>query len=532
MRIPFARTLFELLCEQAERYPTNTAVIAGGAEIGFGDLERGARSVASALRACGVRRGDRVGLIVNNRPEWLEIVFGASAVGATAVPFSTWSTREELEFLLQDSGVKVLFTLARFGKQEFQAEVDAILASVDARERYPNLQRVIVVDGEDAADDRAYARFRRGAPLGDDLPPGVSASAVDDALIIYTSGSTSFPKAVRMKHHAIVENGFNIGECQGLRSGDRVFLSPPLFWSYGGVNAMPATFTHGATLVLQGRFEAGEALDLIERHGCTAIYTLPGMTSDLLTHDRFDPSRVATLRTGLTIGSPQDIRRAATDLGIADICNIYGVSEAYGNSCVTDHAWPLERRANCQGMPLPGVELRIVDPDGGGPLPAGEPGLVEIRGYVTPGYCGASATLNETVFTSEGYFRPGDYGYLTEAGEFVFVGRGAELIKSGGINVSPAEIEEVLLRHPQVVQAGVVGVEILDRGDTIFAFVIADPGRLDADGLRAYCREHLSSYKVPHRIVFCERLPQTATGKLLRRELKRHAADLAATEPA
>lgn len=532
MKAPYARTLFELLCEQAERYPDGVAVIAKEAEISFPALERNARKLAAALRAQGIRRGDRVGLIVNNRVEWLEIVFGAAALGAVAVPFSTWSTSQELKFLLKDSEIRLLFTLGQFGKQEFAREIEKLLAEDDAAERYPRLEQVVVLDGDESSERPTYSAFREAAPFAETLQPGETASAMDDAVIIYTSGSTSYPKAVRLTHHAIVENGFNIGERQGLTADDRVLLAPPLFWTYGSVNALPAAFTHGAALVLQGRFEPGEALELIERHRCTSIYTLPGMTSDLLTHPAFSPERTKTLRTGLTIGSPQDIRRAAEELGAKEICNIYGASEAYGNCCVTDHAWPLERRSGCQGMPLPGVEIRIVDPENDQPLGPGEPGLVDVRGYLSPGYCGASSSHNATAFTPDGYFRAGDFGYLTEEGAFVFVGRSAEMIKSGGINVSPVEVEEALLQHPQVVQAGVVGVDDAERGEAIYAFVVTTGERPETDALREHCRERLSSYKVPQRVIIRETLPQTTTGKLLRRELKQQAAELAASETA
>ena len=148
-----------------------------------------------------------------------------------------------------------------------------------------------------------------------DLPPGEAPSAVDDALILYTSGSTSKPKAVRLAHYGLIENGFNIGERMALGPADRIFASIPLFWAYGSANALPATFTHGATLVLQDRFEPGEALALIERHHCTAIYTLPTMTTALIQHRDFGLARTGSLRTGLTIGTAQNLVDAATILG-------------------------------------------------------------------------------------------------------------------------------------------------------------------------------------------------------------------------
>lgn len=528
MKAPFARTFFELLAERTERDPDAIAVICDDVETTYRSLERRARQVAAALRGRGIKRGERIGLLINNRPEWLELCFGASAIGAVVVPFSTFSTRQELDFLIADSGIRMLFTMPRFANQDFAAELSALLEASETASRkqeggarYPALDEVVLLaDGEQTAWN-VYSRFADVAPLEALPPPGTSATAADDALIIYTSGSTSYPKAVRLVQHAILENGFNIGERQGLRAGDRVLLAPPLFWSYGGANALPAALTHGATLVLQGKFDAGEAIDLIERHQCTALYTLPGMTKDIVRHERFRSERTRSLRTGLTIGSPQDLIDCAEELGAAEICNIYGSTEGYGNCCVTPHDWPLERRSQCQGPPLPGVEIRITDQETGQSLPAGEVGLIDVHGFVTPGYCGASSVSNATAFTDDGGFRSGDLGYLTGRGDLVFVGRVTEMIKRAGINVSPVEVEEVLLQHDQVALAGVVGVEDPEKQEAIIGFVVPTRGADPApETLRQHCKDRLSRYKVPDRIVIRDTLPQTATGKLLRRELK------------
>ena len=217
--------------------------------------------------------------------------------------------------------------------------------------------------GRGGAEWFAYEEIRAAAAPLVSIAPGDGASAADDALILYTSGSSARPKAVRLQHYAIIENGFNIGERMGLGPEDRVLLAPPLFWAYGACNALPATLSHGAALVLQERFAAGEWIGLVERHRCTAAYTLPSITGAVLRHPEFAPERVASLRTGLMIGSPEEVRIAAERLGAAEICNIYGSTETYGNCCVTPHDWRLDRRMEGQGPPLPGMRLRVVDPE-------------------------------------------------------------------------------------------------------------------------------------------------------------------------
>jgi len=516
MQPPFSRTFFELLAEQAARAPGTAAAIAGGETVSYAALHAAAARVAGALRARGIGRGDAVGILINNRVAWLEIFFGAAALGATVVPFSTWSKGPELDFLLADSGVRCLFLIERLGAQDFADDI----AELRASGRHPALERVVLVDGAAREGFESYADYRGGAAVGA-LPPGEGVSAADTAVVLYTSGSSSRPKAVPLQHFAAIENGFNIGERQGLVAGDRVLISIPLFWSYGAVNALPAALSHGATLVLQGRFEPGEALDLIERHGCTALYTLPAMTNALVAHPGFSRARTQSLRTGVTIGAPQDVLKAAEVLGAARICNIYGSTEVYGNCCVTSSEWPLAERAQCQGEPLPGVRLRIRDLETGALLGVGETGGVEVTGYLMPGYRGDSAKHNVEVLTGDGWFRTGDLGHLDEQGRFHFAGRSSEMIKRSGINVSPAEVEEALQQHPAVGIAGVTGLADAHKGEAIVAYVVPKPGAtIEVAELVAHCRTRLSGYKVPDVVRLAGELPLTPTGKLMRRELK------------
>lgn len=526
MDAPLSRTLFDLLREQARRDGARPAVIARGETVSYAELLGRTERVASALLKRGIGRGDRIGLLISNRIAWLELCFGASAVGATVVPFSTWSSRQELEFLLADSKVRLLFALPIFGDRDFAADLAALHSGGGTAARpFPALDEIVLVADQTPAGFTSYGQFLATAGPFAALPPGDGASAVDDALLLYTSGSSAHPKAVRLRHHAIIENGFNIGERQGLGPTDRVLLSSPLFWAYGGANALPATFSHGATLVLQEKFDPGENIDLIERHRCTALYTLPAMTSAILQHPSFSPGRTASLRTGLTIGGPQDVADAATRLGASAICNIYGSTETYGNCCVTWHHWPLERRAGCQGPPLPGVEIRFVDPETSETLASGVPGLAEVRGSITPGYSGASAEQNARTFTPDGFYRTGDMAFFNAEGDFVFVGRSTEMIKKAGINISPAEIEAVLVRHPAVGQACVVGVPDSRRGELVVAFVVPSAAVTSTE-LIDHCRSLSSKYKVPDRIEILDALPLTTTGKVMRRALKDSAVDL------
>jgi fatty-acyl-CoA synthase len=512
MNMPVSRDLGLLLREQAARYGAHSALIGGSETIGYDTLCDRAARIASFFTGRGVVRGERIGLLMNNRPEWVETFFGAAMAGAVVVAFSTWSKRDELEYLIADSGIRLLVTLDQFSGQNFAHDLRT-MAPLD-----------VVLLGENG--DPAWTPYRTMLD-NPSIEPGTAARAQDDAMIIYTSGSSSRPKSVPLSHSGIIENGFNIGDCQGYTRADRVLLAPPLFWSYGSANALSAVLTHGATMVLQSRFEPGEALDLIQQHRCTAIYTLPAITAALISHPEFRPDRTSSLRTGLTIGAPQDVVTAAEVLGAHEICNVYGQTETYGNCCVTWHDWPLERRATCQGPPLPGVTIRIVDEMTGAVLPSGRAGLIEVKGYVMRGYIGASAGQTEAALTADGFFRTGDMGELTETGDIRFIGRTTEMIKKGGINIAPAEVEDVLMRHPAVALAGVVGIPDATQGELIAAFVVPKPGQiLTESALIAHCRELASRYKVPDFISLRESLPVTVTGKLMRRDLKSLAAAL------
>ncbi len=525
MRPPYSRTLFELVCEQAERFPERIAVICGERQATYGALAEGAARIAAALRAHGIARGERVGILINNRLEWLEAAFGAAALGAVAVPFSTWSKPGELAYLLADSAVAALLAVDSFGGQDFAATL------AELAPRCPRLRLIVMLGGALRPGWIGYDALRAASAPLPPLAPGAGASAADDALILYTSGSSARPKAVRLQHFATIENGFNIGERMGLSPDDRVLLAPPLFWAYGACNALPATLSHGAALVLQPRFEPGEWIGLVERHRCTSVYTLPSITGAVLRHPEFRPERITTLRTGLMIGSGEEVRIAAEDLGAAQICNIYGATETYGNCAVTPCGWPLAERMAGQGPPLPGVALRIVDPETAAALPSGDIGALEVAGYLTPGYCGASTAHNDAAFTADGFFRTGDLGFLDDAGCFHFVARGADIIKRAGINVSPAEIEGLLLQHPGVAQAAVVGAAAGEMGEAIVAFVVAKAAaEITPEELRIHCRSLASSYKVPDRIAIRAVLPVTETGKLFRRALRDEARELVASD--
>ncbi|HEU4366805.1 MAG TPA: AMP-binding protein [Methylomirabilota bacterium] len=529
---PRSRTLGALLDEIAAARPDAGAVVSRGERLTYAGLRDRADTLARALLALGVARGDRVALLLPNRPEWLIGAFAAAKVGAVTVAVSTFSAPREIAWTLEHARPRVILTMEAFrGRAYLSAIHDAcpeLARSAPGAlrsERLPELRAVVSVD--ERRHDGVYRWGELLGRAGEVRVPALAAAQAavapsDPCFILYTSGSTATPKGVALAHGGVIANGFDIGERQRLTGADRVWLAVPLFWSFGSANALPAILTHGGALVLQEGFEAGEALALLDSERCTVYYGMANMARAMLEHPDRPRYALAAMRTGLTIGLPEDIRMTIEAVNARQLCNVYGLTETYGNCAVTDAHDPLQQRLTTQGLPLPGMQIRVVEPATGRPLPAGEVGELRVRGYLTPGYY-RDPELTRAAFDTEGWFVTGDLGLLGEDGRVRFRGRLKELIKTGGANVAPLEVEAVLMSHAGVKQAYVVGVPDPARGEVGVAVVELHEGATaTAEALSAYCRERLASYKVPARVVFrkADEFPRTATGKVQKPRLR------------
>jgi len=523
---PAARTLGDLLDEATAARPGAEAVVARDTRLTYAALRAQVDTLARALLAAGVARGDRVAVLLPNRPEWLVTALAAARVGAIVAAISTFSTARELAWALEHAEARVLVTVEAFRGRAHLAAVHALCPELAhcapgqlRSARLPALRAVVTVDARAPAGVVTLGDFvAQGAGVGAHAL-AAAARAVgpgDLCYILYTSGSTATPKGVTLAHGSVIENGFAIGERQHLGPADRLWLTVPLFWSFGSANAWPAILTHGGCAVLQESFEPGEALEWLERERCTVYYGMANMARAMLEHPDRARRRLDAMRTGLTIGLPEDVAMTMEAVGARQLCNVYGSTETYGNCAVTDADDPLPVRLHTQGRPLPGMTIRVVHPETRAPLPAGEVGELCVRGHVTPGYHGAPEAT-AAAFDGEGYFLTGDLGLLDGDGRVRFRGRLKEMIKTAGINVSPLEVEAVLLQHPAVKQAYVVGVPDRERDEIVAAALELHAGAAaDAGPILAFCRERLASYKVPRRLVFraADELPRTPTGKI------------------
>jgi fatty-acyl-CoA synthase len=534
---PQSRTLGALLDEVAAACPDAEAIVFRGERLTYAGFRHRADALARALLALGVERGDRVALLLPNRPEWLIGAFAAAKVGAMAVAVSTFSTPREIAWALEHARPRVLITMEAFRGRAYLSAIAEVCPELGRSEpgalrseRVPELRAVVSVDGR--RHDGVYGWDELLGRAGEVPAPALAAAqaavtAADVCYVLYTSGSTAMPKGVMLAHGGVIANGFDIGERQHLTAADRLWLAVPLFWSFGAANALPAILTHGGTMVLQESFEPGEALALLDGERCSVYYGMANMARALLEHPDRSRRALGAMRTGLTIGLPEDIRMTMEAVNARELCNVYGATETYGNCAVADARDPLELRLTTQGLPLPGMEIRVVDPASGRPVPPGAVGEFRVRGHLTPGYY-RDPDQTRVAFDPEGWFITGDLGLLGEDGRVRFRGRLKELIKTGGANVSPLEVEAILMSHPAVKQAYVVGVADRARGEVgVAAVELREGAAATTEILTAFCRERLASYKVPARIVFrkADEFPRTATGKVqkprLREELER-----------
>jgi len=515
----------------AARQPEREFIVGGATRLTYAEARARVRRLAKGLHQLGVRRGDNVALLLDNRAEWVLIDFAVTRLGATLVPISTWSRPRELGYVLSHCDATTFITVDRFMGNDYLAMLGEV--GEPGSSRLPQLRRVVCV---------GVARAGNAVPFDDlwDLGATVSDATLeacqravspdDVAYILYTSGTTSTPKGVQLQHRGLIENPWSIGERQHLGPADRMWMGISLFWSFGCLNALLAVMTHGGCVVLQDQFDAGGALELIERERCTVYYGTPNIALALWEHPDRPRRDLSSLRTGAAIGPPPAMQMVM-DLGAHEICNVYGLTECYGNSHVTDAADPADVRLHSVGRPLPGMEIRIVDRDTRQPLPPGEVGEILIRGHLTPGYY-KDPERNAAAFDAEGFFLSGDLGVVDGDGRLYFRGRIKEMVKTGGINVAPLEVEEVLLGHGSVEQAHVVGLPDPRREEILAAAIVVKDGHTASEEeLRAHCKQALAAFKVPvhFRIMARADLPVTATGKVQKFRLQELLAKALAT---
>jgi fatty-acyl-CoA synthase len=526
------QTLHQVLAVRAENRGEAEALVTASARLSYRDLDAAVRRAAKAMHALGVRRGDFVGILMGNDETWVTLFHAAAMIGAVTVPINTRFKSAELAFCLKQADVSALFTADRFLSIDFLSFLRAAEPAVDQAlpgDSLPLLRHVVVVGGEIPCAAKRFAEFlARGDSVPDGMIDDLAAEVrPDDLLLIqFTSGTTAYPKAVMLTHDNMLRNAFAVGERMGIRPEDRYFNCRPFFHVAGTTLSLLVSLAAGACLVTLPTFEAGAALAMMVRERCTLTSGNDTLFQLMLGHPSFDPARLC-LRGGWAAAGPETVRHIVEKMGAREVCVAYGLSEASPNVVLNDHRDPLELRIAGLAKPHDGIEVRITRADTGATLPAGATGEIEVRGWnVMRGYY-RNPEATAKAFTPDGWLRTGDLGVLTADGRLRMVGRSKDLFRVGGENVAPAEVEEVLLAHPAVATAQVVGVPDARLGEVGAAFVTlkADTAASEAE-LTAFVRARCANFRVPRYLAVVasfDAIGMTASGKVQKHALREHA---------
>ncbi|WP_405624273.1 AMP-binding protein [Streptomyces sp. NBC_00076] len=466
--------------------------------------------LASALLASGVVKGDRVGIWAVNCPEWVLVQYATARIGAIMVNINPAYRTHEVEYVLQQAGISLLFASLSHKSSDYRAMVDQV------RGRCPQLREVAYF-----GDPSWEALIGRATPEAQ-----YEGLSCDDPINIqYTSGTTGFPKGATLSHHNILNNGYFVGELVGYSEQDRICVPVPFYHCFGMVMGNLAATSHGACMVIPApSFDPAATLRAVQQESCTSLYGVPTMFIAELNLPDFATYDLSSLRTGIMAGSPcpvEVMKRVVAEMHMAEVSICYGMTETSPVSLQTRRDDDLEHRTATVGRVLPHVEVKVVDP-AGVTQPRGTAGELCTRGYsVMLGYWNEPEKTAEAVDPG-GWMHTGDLAMMREDGYVEIVGRIKDMIIRGGENIYPREIEEFLYAHPRIADVQVVGVPHERYGEEVLACVIPrDPaGPLTLEELRAFCEGKLAHYKIPSRLQILDSFPMTVSGKVRKVELR------------
>jgi len=518
-----ATTFADLLGYMADQRPEAEALIFPHERLSYRELRHRAVSMARSLAALSVGRGDKVGILMPNCPDYVALLFGITMLGAVAVPINARFKRDELGYIIEHSDVRVLVTTDLIREyvdfvnllQTCYPELTASNPQYLSLVRAPRLRQIVLLSEREVPGVIARSSF-------DALAEGVSASEVmhrqsqvrvrDVAFMMYTSGTTARPKGCLLSHETVVRNGMAAARRFHMRPTDRLW-DPLPFFHMGGILPLTAAIYSGAAFLSMAHFEPETALEMMERERVTIAYpTFETITQALLHHPRFSETDFSRLRLVVNVGTPDRLRAMQQRLPHAVQVSAYGCTEGGG---VIAYNWPdedLESRVTTQGPPFEGIEVRIVDPQTGAPLPPNRPGEIVFRGYcLFDGYY-KDPEGTAVVMDAEGWFHTGDLGALDAAGRIMYQGRLKDMLKVGGENVAAAEVESFLARHPAIKIIQVVGVPDERLVEVPAAFVELHEGAsLTKDELIDFCKGQIASFKIPRYVRFVKEWPMSAT---------------------
>jgi long-chain acyl-CoA synthetase len=508
----------DLVRDASDDYPAKDALIFHGRSMSFTELDERVSLAAAALADLGVRRGDRVALVAGNVPEFVYALYGIMRAGGVACPLNVMLTPEEIGYILADAGAKVVV-----------ADLASLPGLLSVRDRLGELETVVVIGGPPAPPGTVSFEEILSSEAE---RPSVDLAPDDLAVIAYTAGTTAAPKGAMLTHGNLLANLDQMMSVPALAEAeeDVALLALPLFHIYAMNVILGLGVRTGATAVLVERFDPAETLELVERHSVTVLFGAPPMFSGWLALAEAGPGPdLSSVRLAVSGAAPlpgEVLEAFQQRFGIT-IWEGYGLTESA--PAVTTTALGPVAKPNSIGLPLPGLEVRLVD-EGGEDAEEGDPGEIWVRGpNVFAGYWNRPEETERVL--EEGWLKTGDVAYRDEDGYLYIVDRKKDLIIVSGFNVFPKEVEEALEQHPRVEEAAVVGIPDERTGEAVQAWVVPREGTsITADELTEFVRGYLARFKVPKDIQVVEDLPHHVTGKVLRRALREQMSERSAAE--
>ncbi|MDC7218382.1 MAG: AMP-binding protein [Spirochaetales bacterium] len=496
--------------------------------------------LAKGFLAVGIGKGDHVGIWATNVPDWLTYLFATARIGAILVTINTNYKLHELEFLIKQSDLKALALIDGWRDSDYVAMIRELVPELSTCERdrlssekFPYLERVISMgDRKHRGMYTTHELMLMGSFQEDDevMALGKMLDCHDVINMQYTSGTTGFPKGVQLTHYNILNNGYNIGQCQKFTSDEILCLPPPLFHCFGIVLGVMAILTHGATLVPIQNFDPLLVMASVQKEKCTALYGVPTMFIAELNHPMFDMFDFSSLRTGIMAGSPcpMDVMNQVVEkMNMRDVTIAYGLTEASPVMTQTRTDDSLEKRVSTVGPALPGIEVKVLNPETGEECPPEVQGELCCRGYnVMKGYYKMPEATAECI-DKEGWLHSGDLGIMDGDGFFRVTGRIKDMIIRGGENIYPREIEEFLYPFEEIQDVQVAGVPDEKYGEQVGAFIILKEGKiLSEEDVRERCIGQISRFKIPKYVFFVDSYPMTGSGKIQKYKMGELALEL------
>lgn len=495
-------SIVDLLCNSAERLPSNKAIHFGNQFITYSELQEKVFQVAAGLKNIGVKEGVQVSLMMTNRPEYIVSYFAILANGATVVPINPTFKEQEITYIVNDSESQFLL-------------MESIVKPVinQAKSGFKQVQQIFCLGSEDE-EYVSWEALVSPSPIS--MPQQVAASSV--AQIIYTSGTTGSPKGAMITHANLNWMTISAAVLNKLTTEDRILCVLPLFHAYAKLQGFLAPIAHGSTIYLEERFHPVETLKVITEHKITVFLGVPTMYAMFAQHPKLDEMDFSQLRVAGCGGAslPEQLLHKTNQSFGVDISEGYGLTESTVMLMTTPRDWP--KKVGSVGAAIPGVDLKIVDGDGN-ECPPHMVGEVIFTGpNMMKGYFKKPEETANTI--KDGWLYTGDLAYYDEDGYHFIVDRKKDLVIRGGFNIYPREIEEVVYKHPDVVEASVIGRPDPVFGEKTVAYIVSKNPDLTAEEIRSYCSERLAEYKVPDYVSFLSEIPKNRTGKILKTALK------------